>query len=83
MSLHLISFKTCPFVQRAVITLKHKNIDFDITYIDPATLPKVTARAQRLLALPEVRDSVVDEFEDLYIAALQKNASYSLNQLAA
>jgi glutathione S-transferase len=219
MLLHLISFKTCPFVQRAVITLKHKNIDFDITYIDladppdwfielsplqkvpvlkvddevlfesavinefldeitggelqpkeplaraknrawvefasnmlgnlymmkmskdeesylryrrrlqdqlqrvekrlgdgpwfngddfsladtafapffrqdsvaqgrlsvidAAQTPKVAAWGQRLLALPEVRDSVVDEFEDLYIAALQKNESYNLVQLAA
>ncbi len=219
MPLHLISFKTCPFVQRAVITLKHKNIDFDITYIDladppdwflklsplgkvpllkvddevlfesaiineyldeitggdlqphdplaraknrswiefasnmlgnlymmkmskdaesyekyrdvlvgqlqrlekrlgegpwfngdkfsladtafaplfrqdsvanhqlsvidPATEPKVNAWAQRLLALPEVRDSVVDEFDDLSIRALQENGSYSLNRLAA
>jgi len=219
MSLHLISFKTCPFVQRAVITLKHKNIDFEITYIDladppdwflelsplgkvpvlkvddevlfesavineyldeitggalqpqdplaraknrawiefasnmlgnlymmkmskdeekynkyrevlvsqlervekrlgdgpwfngekfsladtafaplfrqnsvadnklsvidPATMPRVNAWAQRLLNLPEVRDSVVDEFEDLYIAAMQKNDSYSLHRLAA
>ena len=219
MSLHLISFKTCPFVQRAVITLKHKNIDFDITYIDladppdwflelsplgkvpvlkvddevlfesavineyldeitggdlqprdplaraknrawiefasnmignlymmkmskdeenynkyrdaligqfrrvekrlgdgpwfngedfsladtafaplfrqnsvannqlsvidPAIMPRVNAWAQRLLALPEVRDSVVDEFEDLYLGIMQKNGSYSLNRLAA
>jgi len=219
MSLQLISFKTCPFVQRAVITLKHKNIDFDITYIDlaeppdwflelsplakvpvlkvddevlfesavineyldeitggelqpseplaraknrawiefasnmlgnlymmkmskdedrfnkyrdllvsqfrrvekhlgdgpwfngdefsladtafaplfrqnsvadnklsvldPESMPRVAAWAQRLLALPEVRDSVVDEFEDLYLAAMQKNGSYSLNRLAA
>jgi glutathione S-transferase len=219
MSLHLISFKTCPFVQRAVITLKHKHIDFDITYIDlaeppdwflelsplgkvpvlkvddevlfesavineyldeitggelqpseplaraknrawiefasnmlgnlymmkmskdeerynkyrdslvsqfhrieerlgdgpwfngeefsladtafaplfrqnsvadnklsvldPESMPKVNAWAQRLLALPEVRDSVVDEFEDLYLGALEKNESYSLNRLAA
>ncbi|MDH3761822.1 MAG: glutathione S-transferase family protein [Gammaproteobacteria bacterium] len=219
MSLHLISFKTCPFVQRAVITLKHKNIDFDITYIDLAdppdwflemsplgkvpvlkvddeilfesavineyldeitggelqpkdplaraknrawiefasdmlgnlymmkmskdeerfskhrdllvsqlqrvekrlgdgpwfngaefsladtafaplfrqnsvaggklsvldadSMPKVCAWAERLLALPEVRDSVVDEFEDLYLAVMEKNGSYSLNQLAA
>ena len=219
MPLHLISFKTCPFVQRAVITLKHKNIDFEITYIDladppdwflelsplgkvpvlkvddevlfesavineyldeitggalqpqdplaraknrawiefasnmlgnlymmkmskdeerynkyrdvlvsqlervekrlgdgpwfngeefsladtafaplfrqnsvadnklsvidPATMPRVNAWAQRLLNLPEVRDSVVDEFEDLYIAAMQKNDSYSLQRLAA
>jgi len=219
MSLHLISFKTCPFVQRAVITLKHKNIDFEITYIDladppdwfldlsplgkvpvlkvddevlfesavineyldeitggdlqprdplaraknrawiefasnmlgnlymmkmskdeerynqyrnvlvsqlqrvekrlgdgpwfngedfsladtafaplfrqnsvadnqlsvldPVTMPRVNAWAQRLLTLPEVRDSVVDEFEDLYLSAMQKNGSYSLHRLAA
>ncbi|MDH3389701.1 MAG: glutathione S-transferase family protein [Gammaproteobacteria bacterium] len=219
MSLHLISFKTCPYVQRAVITLKHKNIDFDITYIDladppgwfleisplqkvpvlrvddeilfesavineyldeitggdlqprdplaraknrawiefasdmlgnlymmkmskdqerydkyrgrlvsqlqrvekrlgdgpwfngaefsladtafaplfrqnsvaggklsvidPQTMPKVSAWAERLLALPEVRDSVVDEFEDLYLEAMEKNDSYSLRRLAA
>jgi len=219
MKLHLISFKTCPFVQRAVITLKHKQIDYDITYIDlaeppdwflelsplgkvpvlkvddevlfesavineyldeisggdlqpgeplaraknrawiefasnmlgnlymmkmsqdessyhkyrdrltsqlyrvenrlgdgpwfngeefsladtsfaplfrqnsvaqnrlsiidPATMPKVNAWAERLLALPEVRDSVVDDFGDLYLAVMEKNGSYSLNQLAA
>ncbi|MFT5503622.1 MAG: glutathione S-transferase [Gammaproteobacteria bacterium] len=39
MSLHLISFKTCPFVQRAIITLKHKNIDFEVTYIDLGNPP--------------------------------------------
>ena len=219
MKLHLISFKTCPFVQRAVITLKHKNIDYDITFIDladppdwflelsplgkvpvlkvdddvlfesavineyldditggelqpedpleraknrawvefasnmlgnlymmkmskdeerysryratlvdqlhrvekrlgdgpwfngddfsladtafaplfkqnsvaqhrlsvidPASMPKLNAWAERLLALPEVRDSVVSEFEELYLAAMQKNGSYSLNQLEA
>jgi len=219
MQLHLISFKTCPFVQRAVITLKHKQIDYDITYIDlsdppdwfvelsplkkvpvlkvgdevlfesavineyldeitggdlqprdplaraknrawvefasnmlgnlymmkmskdeerynkyrdtlveqlhrvekhfgdgpwfngvefsladtafaplfrqnsvaqnrlsvidPASMPKVTAWAERLLALPAVRDSVVDEFEELYLAAMKKNGSYSLYQLSA
>ncbi|MCG6890457.1 MAG: glutathione S-transferase family protein [Gammaproteobacteria bacterium] len=219
MQLHLISFKTCPFVQRAVITLKHKHIDYDITYIDlaeppdwfvelsplkkvpvlkvddevlfesavineyldeitggdlqprdplaraknrawvefasnmlgnlymmkmskdedrynkyratlvdqlhrvekrlgdgpwfngdefsladtafapffrqnsvsqnrlsvidPASMPKVTAWAERLLALPEVRESVVDDFEKLYLAVMKKNGSFSLNQLAA
>ena len=219
MALHLISFKTCPFVQRAVITLKHKDIDFDITYIDladppdwflemsplkkvpvlkvddeilfesavineyldeitggdlqpkdplaraknrawiefasnmlgnlymmkmskdeerytkyrqalvsqlqrvekrlgdgpwfngedfsladtafaplfrhdlvadgklsvidPETMPRVSAWAERLLSLPEVRDSVVDEFEDLYFAVLEKNGSHSLNRMAA
>ena len=54
-----------------------------LSVIDPATMPRVNAWAQRLLALPEVRDSVVDEFEDLYLAAMQKNDSYSLHRLAA
>jgi glutathione S-transferase len=30
----LISFKICPFVQRSVILLKEKQVDFDIAYID-------------------------------------------------
>lgn len=30
----LISFKLCPFVQRSVIILLEKGIDYDITYID-------------------------------------------------
>ena len=30
----LCSFKTCPWVQRAAIVLRAKNIDYDITYID-------------------------------------------------
>jgi glutathione S-transferase len=35
----LISFKLCPYVQRAVITLKEKNVDFEIEYIDLAQKP--------------------------------------------
>lgn len=31
---HLISSVTCPWVQRAVITLRAKNVDFDVTYIN-------------------------------------------------
>jgi glutathione S-transferase len=30
----LISFKLCPFVQKAVLTLLQKQVDFDIEYID-------------------------------------------------
>ncbi|MET3924239.1 glutathione S-transferase family protein [Devosia sp. 2618] len=37
--LTLISFPTCPFVQRAVIALKEKNVDFDVVYIDLAAKP--------------------------------------------
>jgi glutathione S-transferase len=35
----LISFALCPFVQRSVIVLREKGIDFDITYIDLANPP--------------------------------------------
>jgi len=52
-----------------------------LSVIDPASMPKVTAWGERLLALPEVRDSVVDEFDDLYLAAMKQNGSYSLYQL--
>lgn len=30
----LVSFKLCPFVQRSVIVLEEKGIDYDITFID-------------------------------------------------
>ena len=30
----LISFKVCPFVQRSVILLKEKGVDYDIEFID-------------------------------------------------
>jgi hypothetical protein len=46
-------------------------------------MPRVTAWAERLLALPEVRASVVDEFEELYLSTMQQNGSYSLYRLAA
>lgn len=37
--LTLISFPTCPYVQRAVIALKEKNVAFDVVYIDLANKP--------------------------------------------
>jgi len=37
--LTLISFPTCPYVQRAVIALKEKQVDFDVVYIDLANKP--------------------------------------------
>ncbi len=30
----LVSFKLCPYVQRSVITLEYKGVDYDIRYID-------------------------------------------------
>lgn len=35
----LISFELCPYVQRSVITLKYKNINFKTTFIDFENLP--------------------------------------------
>lgn len=35
----LISFKLCPFVQRSVIVLNEKGIEFDISYIDLSAPP--------------------------------------------
>lgn len=37
--LTLISAPTCPFVQRAVIALKEKQVDFDIVYVDLTNKP--------------------------------------------
>ena len=39
MKLELISFKVCPFVQRLVITLRHKQVPYDIRYIEPGQPP--------------------------------------------
>jgi len=38
--LHLVSFPICPYVQRSVITLKHKKIPFSVTYIDFKSPPE-------------------------------------------
>ena len=50
--------------------------------VDPVSMPKVTAWSKRLLALPAVKNSVVAEFDQLYLAALEKANSYLLNSRA-
>ncbi|HUK61437.1 MAG TPA: glutathione S-transferase family protein [Stellaceae bacterium] len=35
----LVSFKTCPWVQRAAIVLREKNIDFEFRHIEPDNRP--------------------------------------------
>src|SRR5262249_14907432 len=35
----LVSFKTCPWVQRAAIVLREKNIDFEFQHIEPDNRP--------------------------------------------
>ena len=72
MQLHLISFKTCPFVQRAVITLKHKQIDYDITFIDLADPPDWFLEISPLAKVPILKvdgeilfeSAVINEYLD-------------------
>ncbi|HEY9018059.1 glutathione S-transferase family protein [Thiomicrospira sp.] len=61
--LELISFKLCPFVQRAVITLLHKNVDFKITYIDLQNPPSWFLEISPLGKVPVVK---VDDSEVLF-----------------
>lgn len=70
--LELISFKLCPFVQRAVIVLKKKNIDFDITYIDLNNQPDWFKEISPLGQVPVLKvgddvlfeSSVIQEYVD-------------------
>ena len=39
MSLHLMSHTLCPYVQRAVISLLEKGVEFERTYIDLSNKP--------------------------------------------
>ena len=36
----LVSFKLCPYVQRSVITLLEKQVDYNVTYIDLSEPPE-------------------------------------------
>ena len=87
MKLELISFKLCPFVQRAIIILKKQKIDYDITFINPMDPPdwfkaiSPTGQVPLLKADDEVifESSVISEFandiseNDLHpIDAIQK-----------
>ncbi len=59
--LELISFKLCPFVQRTVITLLHKDVPYDITYIDLNNPPEWFAEVSPLGKVPvlKVNDDTV------------------------
>ena len=71
-AIELISFKTCPFVQRSVITLKEKGIDFKTTYIDLAEKPAWFLAISPLGKVPVLRigeevlfeSAVINEFLD-------------------
>jgi len=48
----LISFKHCPFVQKAVLALLSKNIDFDVEYIDVENPPEWFSKISPLGKVP-------------------------------
>jgi len=59
----LISFKLCPYVQRSVILLKEKGVDYDIEYIDVYDPPEWFLALSPTGKVPilQVEDSVVFE----------------------
>lgn len=66
MAYELISFPICPFVQRSVITLLQKGVDFDIRYIDLANKPDWFLAISPLGKVPVLR---VDEETVLFESA--------------
>ncbi len=57
--------------------------NYRFSLIDPESMPRVDAWSKRLLALPAVKNSVVPEFESLYLAELMKADSYVWQQFDA
>jgi len=52
MSLELVSFVICPFVQRAVIALREKGVTFEVTYIDVENPPEWFRKVSPLGKVP-------------------------------
>ncbi len=65
--LQLISFKLCPFVQRTVIALREKGVDYDITYIDLAARPAWFKAISPLGKVPVLRVGAATIFESAVI----------------
>lgn len=61
MHLKLVSFDICPYVQRSVITLKYKNVDHDVEYIDLSDKPDWFLKLSPLGKVPIM---IVDGDED-------------------
>jgi glutathione S-transferase len=65
----LVSFKTCPWVQRAAIVLREKNVDFEFRHIDPDNRPDWFIAISPHRKVPVVRvDDQVSLFESNAIA---------------
>jgi glutathione S-transferase len=60
----LVSFKTCPWVQRAAITLREKKIDFEFRHIEPDNRPDWFLAISPHKKVPVIRiDDKVSLFE--------------------
>jgi glutathione S-transferase len=65
----LVSFKTCPWVQRAAIVLREKNVDFELSHIDPDNRPDWFLAISPHKKVPVLRiDDRVSLFESNAIA---------------
>lgn len=72
MSIELISFKTCPFVQRAAITLGYKDVEHTVTFIDLAEPPDWFLELSPLQKVPVLKvdgevlfeSAVINEYLD-------------------
>ncbi|MGE4501073.1 MAG: glutathione S-transferase family protein [Hydrogenovibrio sp.] len=65
--MELISFKLCPFVQRAVIVLKKKQVDFDLTFIDLSNPPEWFESLSPLGKVPVLKVGKEVLFESMVI----------------
>ncbi len=66
--LELISFKICPFVQRSVIALNEKGVEFDVTYIDLANTPDWFNEISPMGKVPVLKTNGTAIFESMVIA---------------
>jgi glutathione S-transferase len=65
----LVSFKTCPWVQRAAIVLREKNIEFEFRHIEPDNRPDWFLAISPHKKVPVLRiDDTVSLFESNAIA---------------
>ncbi len=66
--LHLISFRYCPFVQRSLIILHEKGIDFELSYIDLYNKPDWFLKISPLGKVPILQVGEVVLFESAVIS---------------
>src|SRR5689334_23722742 len=65
----LVSFKTCPWVQRSAIVLREKNVPFDFRHIEPDNRPDWFLAISPHKKVPVLRvDDSVSLFESSAIA---------------